>query len=398
MIGVDHSSADMPSGLLGVQNRLHLTGRLDIEANGQKWSLYLYMGRLIWAVGGSHPVRRWYGNLSRHCPQINAHAVTFGASSNIQRGNIQRWEYDILISLIKQQKITVEQAVGLIRSVVSDVLFDILQQEETRFVNFKVDHNDVLDASLALVNAQQVLDEVQPIWNEWRALGLVDHSPSLAPVLRQQEMLQQQTSEKIYKTLVALADGKRSLRDLAVIMKQDLVPLTRMLIPYFRKGFIGLIPVPDFPSPVANGLEAMPVSSLPTAGVKTALSLSPLVACIDDSKRECDTMEKILTQAGYRFIGIQDSMQALPTLLEQKPGVIFLDLVMPIASGYEICSQIRRIALFKDTPIVILTSNDGIIDRVRAKVVGSSGFLSKPVDADKVLTLVRKYLGTVDRS
>ena len=393
MIGVDHSSAEMPSGLLGVQSRLHLTGRLDIEANDQKWSLYLYMGRLIWAAGGPHPVRRWYRNLSRHCPQIDAQAVTFGAS-----GNVQRWDYDILISLVKQQKITVEQTVALIRSIVSDVLFDVLQQEETRFVNFKVDHKDVLDASLALVNAQQVLDEVQPIWNEWRALGLVDHSPSLAPLLRQQEILQQQTSEKIYKTLVALADGKRSLRDLAVLMKQDLVPLTRMLVPYFRKGFIGLIPVPDFPSPVANMLEAMPVSSTPTGSVKTALSSTPLVVCIDDSKRECDLMEKILTQAGYRFIGIQDSTQALPMLLEQKPGVIFLELVMPIASGYEICSQIRRIALFKDTPIVILTNNNGIIDRVRAKVAGCSGFLSKPVDADKVLTMVRKYLGTVDRS
>jgi two-component system, chemotaxis family, response regulator PixG len=393
MIGVDHSSADMPSGLLGVQSRLHLTGRLDIEANDQKWSLYLYMGRLIWAAGGPHPVRRWYRNLSRHCPQINAQVVTFGAS-----GNVQRWDYDILMSLVKQQKITVEQTVALIRSIVSDVLFDILQQEETRFVNFKVDHKDVLDASLALVNAQQVLDEVQPIWNEWRALGLVDHSPSLAPILRQQEILQQQTSEKIYKTLVALADGKRSLRDLAVLMKQDLVPLTRMLVPYFRKGFIGLIPVPDFPSPVANVMEAMPVSSMLMAGVKTTLSSIPLVVCIDDSKRECDMMEKILTQAGYRFIGIQDSTQALPMLLEQKPGVIFLELVMPIASGYEICSQIRRIALFKNTPIVILTSNNGILDRVRAKVAGSSGFLSKPVDVDKVLTVVRKYLGTVDRS
>jgi two-component system, chemotaxis family, response regulator PixG len=393
MIGVDHSFADMPSGLLGVQSRLHLTGRLDIEANDQKWSLYLYMGRLIWAAGGPHPVRRWYRNLSRHCPQINAQVVTFGAS-----GNVQRWDYDILMSLVKQQKITVEQTVALIRSIVSDVLFDVLQQEETRFVNFKVDHKDVLDASLALVNAQQVLDEVQPIWNEWRALGLVDHSPSLAPMLRQQEILQQQTSEKIYKTLVALADGKRSLRDLAVLMKQDLVPLTRMLVPYFRKGFIGLIPVPDFPSPVVNVMEAMPVSSIPIAGVKTTLSSIPLVVCIDDSKRECDMMEKILTQAGYRFIGIQDSTQALPMLLEQKPGVIFLELVMPIASGYEICSQIRRIALFKNTPIIILTSNDGIIERVRSKAVGSSGFLSKPVDVDKVLTVVRKYLGTVDRS
>jgi chemotaxis family two-component system response regulator PixG len=103
-------------------------------------------------------------------------------------------------------------------------------------------------------------------------------------------------------------------------------------------------------------------------------------------------MERILTEAGYQFVGIQDSIQALPTLLEKKPGLIFLDLVMPIANGYEICAQIRRVSVFKDVPIVILTSNDGIIDRVRAKFVGSSGFLAKPVDADRVLTVARKVL------
>jgi two-component system, chemotaxis family, response regulator PixG len=394
MIGADHSSADMPSGLLGVQSRLHLTGRLDVEANNQQWSLYLYMGRIIWATGGPHHVRRWYRNLSRHCPQIDAQAVTFNTPVRSQR-----WDYEILVSLVKAQKINVEQTVALIRSIVSDVLFDILQQEETRFVNFQIDHKDVLDASLALVNAQQVLDAVQPIWNEWRALGLVDHSPSLAPVIRQQEILQQQTSEKIYKTLVSIADGKRSLRDLAVVMKQDLVPLTRMLVPYFRKGFIGLVPIPDYPSPVGRSPDATPISSIPSAPTpKTATPSGPLVLCVDDSKRECDTMEKIITGAGYRFIGVQDSVKALPTVLEHKPGVIFLDLVMPIASGYEVCAQIRRVELFKDTPIVILTSNDGIIDRVRAKVVGSTGFLSKPVEADKVLAVVQKYLGIVDRS
>ena len=103
-------------------------------------------------------------------------------------------------------------------------------------------------------------------------------------------------------------------------------------------------------------------------------------------------MEQIPTNAGYRFVGIQDSIHALPVLIEQKPSVIFLDLVMPIANGYEVCAQIRRISQFKKTPIVILTSNDGIIDRVRAKMVGSSGFLAKPVDAGKVLAIVQKCL------
>jgi chemotaxis family two-component system response regulator PixG len=103
-------------------------------------------------------------------------------------------------------------------------------------------------------------------------------------------------------------------------------------------------------------------------------------------------MSKILTESGYRCINIQDALQTLPILLEHKPDLIFLDLVMPIANGYEICAQIRRISAFKDTPVIILTSNDGILDRVRAKIVGSSGFLAKPITSEKVLNALKTHL------
>lgn len=65
---------------------------------------------------------------------------------------------------------------------------------------------------------------------------------------------------------------------------------------------------------------------------------------------------------------------------------------MPIANGYEICSQIRRVSALNHIPVIILTSNDGIVDRVRAKMVGSSGFLAKPIVTEKVLKILQKYL------
>jgi two-component system, chemotaxis family, response regulator PixG len=119
---------------------------------------------------------------------------------------------------------------------------------------------------------------------------------------------------------------------------------------------------------------------------------SPLVACIDDSRIDSLAMHKILTEAGYRCLNIHDPVQALPMLLENKPDLIFLDLVMPIANGYEVCAQIRRVSTLKDTPVIILTSNDGIVDRVRAKMVGSSGFLAKPINSEKVLNMLRMHL------
>jgi chemotaxis family two-component system response regulator PixG len=129
-----------------------------------------------------------------------------------------------------------------------------------------------------------------------------------------------------------------------------------------------------------------------TAEPEPEVPSSPLIACVDDSPQVCQMLEQILVPQGLRFIKIQDPVQALPILIENKPDLIFLDLVMPVASGYEICAQLRRISVFANTPVIILTGSDGLFDRVRAKVVGSTDFITKPVVADKVLGVIRKYI------
>lgn len=121
-------------------------------------------------------------------------------------------------------------------------------------------------------------------------------------------------------------------------------------------------------------------------------SSSPLIIYIDDSPMDSKVMGDILQDAGFRFRSIQESTHALPLLIEHKPQLIFLDLVMPVANGYEICSQVRRVSLFKDIPIVIVTSNNTLADRVHAKMVGASGFLSKPIQRGKVLKTVHRLL------
>ena len=72
--------------------------------------------------------------------------------------------------------------------------------------------------------------------------------------------------------------------------------------------------------------------------------------------------------------------------------MIFLDVVMPHISGYELCAKLRQHPDFAETPIVFLTSNDGVLDRLRAKMVGSSDFMSKTIDPDKLLQLISRHL------
>ncbi|NEZ59867.1 response regulator transcription factor [Adonisia turfae] len=125
----------------------------------------------------------------------------------------------------------------------------------------------------------------------------------------------------------------------------------------------------------------------------TTTSSQSRVVYVDDSPVDSQVMAEIVRGAGYEYDNITEPLDAIPILLELRPKVIFLDLVMPFTNGYEVCAQIRRISTFRTTPIIIVTNNDGIIDRIRARIVGASGFFSKPVKKKRVLKVLNKYLG-----
>lgn len=348
---------------------------------GEKWDFYLYLGRIMYATGGIHSVRRWRRNLSAYFPQLAPESIQL-AFASLSPFDIQVcWEYQLLCLWVEQQKISREQVARMIRSTIVEVLFDITQIME---VSCELKQNDLLSTRLVLIDAEQVIAQCEELWQAWQGAKIADRSPNFAPIIRQPEQLQQKTSPQVYQTLKQLLDGQQTLRDLSVRMKRDILTLTSSLLPYIQLGLVELINVSDFPPPISPPSTNNVAVEIP--------SPSPLIACIDDSPLMCQTMEKILTSANYQFIAINDPLRAIAILLARKPDFIFLDLVMPNANGYEICSQLRKMSYFKNTPIVILTGNDGLVDRVRAKMVGSSDFISKPVNSETVLGIIHKHL------
>lgn len=372
-----------------VNHRSHYTGRVDLQlAKGECWSLYFQLGRLVWATGGAHRFRRWYRSLSQFCPEICPTGV------QLREASVSRiWEYLVLAVLIKRQRIRLEQAVMLVQHSVNEVLFDILQGiDEISHLTYVSENSATIGEPLTLINAEQILLRAQLSWETWRNANLAPYSPNLAPVLRRTNELQEQTSASTYKTLTSLVNGSSTLRDISTLIKQNPLTVARSLLPYIHRGLIGFqtipdITLPEFQEEITLGTPAPP---------SRVLTHQPLIVCIDDSFQVCQAVHHILTPAGYRFTSIQDSMQALPTLIELKPSLIFLDLMMPVANGYEICVQVRRVSVLKDIPIVILTGKDGIVDRVRAKIAGASDYLAKPVEADKLLAVAQKYLTLKD--
>jgi len=364
------------------------SGQLILKnPNGEQWFFYFYLGRIMYATGGVHSVRRWRRQIALYLPQIAANLSSVQLDlASLDLHDLQLcWEYQLLCLWVEQQKVTREQAARLIRATITEVLFDITQTME---VSCQLRQDNLLSTRLVLIDADQVITESQQLWHNWQLAKIADRSPNMAPVIRQHEELQQRTSPQVFQTLKQLLDGHQTLRDLSVRMKRDVLSVTTSLLPYLQMGLVELIKIADL---------APPVSPPPTGVVATPdVATGPLIACIDDSPLMCQTLEKILTAANYQFVGINDPLRAIAVLLARKPELIFLDLVMPNANGYEICGQLRRLSIFKNTPIVILTGNDGIVDRVRAKMVGSSDFLGKPVNPDQVLNTVRKYIKQED--
>jgi two-component system, chemotaxis family, response regulator PixG len=403
---------------LNLYAQQQFTGRLDIKVvTGQQWGLYLSLGNLVWAADGVHPVRRFRRQLASCLPKVNLKAI-----APRQSDQFECWDYHVLALLVQRQVAHTEEVVSIMRGLVAEVLFDLLQAIEIASVTQQIaqfyekpartgDNSEELrtaptfkikpklgarpsSTDLGILprsrtwEVESALNATQKIWERWSQMGLALYSPNLAPIIKKAELLQVKASASTYKNLSALIDGKRTLRDVSVFLKKDVIGVTKSLMPYIRRQLIGLIEVSDLPNPYRPYCALKP--SPPERKVERD-SGKPCVVCIDDSPRVCQAMEKLISGAGYQFVGIQEAIQALPTLLQHKPDVIFLDLMMPIANGYEICSQIRRVSKFKDTPIVILTSQDGLVDRVRAKVVGATDFMTKPVDKRKVLEVVRKY-------
>lgn len=364
--------------------QLRFTGQLiQTDTMGQKWTIYLAQGQIIYATGGPHAVRRWRRNLLTYCPRIQTYRLAWQIDlAKISDDElILGWEYALLNFWITQQRITQNQAVQLIQSTVVEVLFDITQCQITDQLypsSFQL-------PSLHPLQREAVVEAVEIQRRQWQSLGLAALSPNDAPVIRDLENFQQWGAANSCTNLVNLINGQRTLRDLAVVQRQSVSEIAVLLQNCAESGVIGFSVIDDLPGLVFQRQPVRPFA-LPDATAK------PLIACIDDSKMVRRMMEELFTSSGHQFLGIDDPLRAIGILLTRKPEFIFLDLVMPNVNGYEICEKLRKLSCFRNTPIVILTSNDGYANRLRSNFVGATDFLSKPLNAEALLGMVDKHL------
>jgi len=115
------------------------------------------------------------------------------------------------------------------------------------------------------------------------------------------------------------------------------------------------------------------------------------VMVIDDSNTIRKTAEIFLLQAGAQVVLAEDGFDALAKINDHLPNVVFCDILMPRLDGYQTCALIKNNHSLRDTPVIMLSSKDGLFDRARGRLVGAEQYLAKPFTRDELLDAIRRF-------
>jgi twitching motility two-component system response regulator PilG len=116
------------------------------------------------------------------------------------------------------------------------------------------------------------------------------------------------------------------------------------------------------------------------------------VMVIDDSKTIRRTAETLLQKAGCTVVTATDGFDALAKIADTNPDIIFVDIMMPRLDGYQTCALIKNNSAFKSTPVIMLSSKDGLFDKAKGRIVGADEYLTKPFSKEELFSAIRLYV------
>ncbi len=370
------------------------TGELFVEAYGfslsiangdrnpqippdQSWFVFFLNGQIIYAGDSGSSRSRLQDHLRRYKV---SHALDSLNTSSIATVNAP--EYGYLWALLENHVLTPAQGRSIIQSMVHETLFDLLSLHQGSFI-FEV--GPALSPQLTTLEIGPLVVKIMKQVQEWKQLHPHIQSPSQCPVIADPKQLQEVLPTSTFNTLVQWVDGYASIRQIARYLNRDVLAIARAIHPYVQQGLVQLVyPASADPLPKRRELSLLEPNKVPR------------IVCIDDGATIRQAVEYILKQQGYEATAISNPLKALSLVFQLKPDLILCDIAMPELDGYEICAMLRKSTAFRQTPIVMLTGKDGFIDRVKARMVGATDYLTKPFGESELLTLVERYVGTGD--
>jgi twitching motility two-component system response regulator PilG len=340
----------------------------------KSWFVFFRDGQIIYAGDGG-------GNLVRLRDYLRCYKLDQGLEplEGATIATVNAPEYGHLWVLLENHILTPAQGRSIIRSMVHETLFDLFSLMQGSFV-FEL--SSALSPQLMTLEMTPLITQIMKQVQEWKQLHPHIQSPDQCPVITDAVQLRQTLAEITFRTLERWLDGKTSLRQIARYLNRDVLTIARAIYPHIQQGLVQLIH-PALNQDFSHNQDLCLSSP----------DRVPRVVCIDDGTSIRKAVEQILHQHGYEATAIGNPLNALNLVFQLKPDLILCDIAMPELDGYEICAMLRRSTAFRETPIVMLTGKDGFIDRVKARMVGATDYLTKPFGDAELLMLVETYVG-----
>jgi two-component system, chemotaxis family, response regulator PixG len=390
-------------------------GCLRIVTNDIVWLLYFYEGKLFYANHSLEPIERLEQHLRRLSPVILANQVYTDLREQLKEANLEATypslDYQAIRWLIAQGHITEQTAGALVKSVSKEVL--------QSYLLITSGTSELLSRETAFPiwwsgNFLFVTKECQTELQAWQALQPAIQSPYQRPYLMNVEhpLLTPDVKAKLSKILIGF-----SFRQLSLLLKQDELTVANNLHRLINNRIVGLRP-PQQPFDRLHKLytagmdkdrfneQDQTVSQTLAAVAEKTGALTPAtgdlmdeqatykIACVDDSPTILREINRFLDGDSFKVFPIVDSGTALMKIIRINPDIILLDVGMPTIDGYKLCSMLRKHPAFKKTPIVMVTGNTGIIDRAKAKMAGSTDYMTKPFTQVGLIEMVSRHLMT----
>jgi two-component system, chemotaxis family, response regulator PixG len=389
-------------------------GYLRIDAGSVTWFIYIDQGKLLYITHSIDPIDRLdchLRRLSRRIPAINQGVraqVRLSLELHLDLGTYPRQDYQGICALIEDSTLNQQTAYALILSMSQEALESLLSVQDSTYIFVPTEQ---IVGIVTPLEFGVLLEDAKQRLQGWRDLAPYIFSPYQRPYLFSQSQSPKLTPER-QQRLGKLLKGF-SFRQLAIMLDQDELKLARSLYPLILEKAILLrepqssySDLPNFSPPHVDTTETEAASTDSPAPVALAASVGSLdampqltsptqiyqVACIDDSPAMLQTIEQFLGHENLSLTLIQDSLKALVELMRINPNLILLDVGMPKVDGYELCRLLRKHPMFKRTPIIMVTGNTGLIDRARAKMAGTTDYMTKPFTQDQLLKMVFRYL------
>jgi twitching motility two-component system response regulator PilG len=353
----------MPSQVLQDLLRQRASGKLIISDPNDlsvKWRVYIGQGKVHFANSAVGEKERLTFLLKHHYPQ-----------AQFKLPNQFEGDYEYICNFFKLGKFSFQQTRKILSQLTQEALIHFLSLPRASLYFEKILGLDPLILALPI---KELVLSIRPLLRNWVILKSDISSPFQKPILKDLSSLKDQSwldikDYQFLQTNYHLLQGELCLYEIATRTNRDILDLAMLMQPLIKSQIITM-------SPFNSKIETKKI----------------LIACIDDSKSTHRIVKMTLEASGFQVLNILEPSHALTTFVKNRPQLILMDINMPEIDGYELCRMLGQSHLLKDIPVIMLTGRDGFLDKIKAKMVGAVGYISKPFDPQTLIKTVQSHL------